>query len=130
MVTNHFLDPKTRTVALIDPVKRGTGKGFITTLNRPRMGFASSEFRKNAASIFERSRERMRSTGSPSRQGLREVQLLQEPEKCLRGLFEGTKGPSIHRPWVEGVLLAAFLATVAPGAAVSGAAKLGANLKI
>jgi len=70
VVTNHVIDPKTKTVALIDPVKRGTGKGFITTSNRPRTGFASAEARKSAASIFERSRERMRSAHSRMRTGV------------------------------------------------------------
>ncbi len=64
VVTNHFIDPKTKAVAVIDPVKRGTGKGFLTTFNKSRPGFASTEARKSAASIFERSRQRVASAHS------------------------------------------------------------------
>jgi len=67
VVTNHFFDPKTKTVALIDPVKRSTGKGFLTTMNKSHMGFASSEARRSAASI--RNREQMASLHSSMRAG-------------------------------------------------------------
>ncbi len=56
VITNHFIDPKTKTVAVIDPVKRGTGKGFLATSSKSHPGFASAEARKSAASIFERQR--------------------------------------------------------------------------
>ncbi len=69
VVTNHFIDPKTKTVAVIDPVKRGTGKGFLTASNRSHMGFASSQARKSAASIFERSRQHVASAHSLTNAG-------------------------------------------------------------
>ncbi len=68
VVTNHIIDPRTRTVALIDPVKRGTGRNFMTAFNRTRMqGFTSANARRSAASILDRSHERMGSARFPMR---------------------------------------------------------------
>jgi hypothetical protein len=47
VVTNHVTDPKTKTVALIDPVKRGTGRELMTTLNKPRRKAGHFYFGKN-----------------------------------------------------------------------------------
>jgi hypothetical protein len=69
VVTNHIIDPKTKTVSVIDPVKRGGG-GVRTAMDRFRgRGFTSIETRKAAASIFERSRHRMRTATGPMERG-------------------------------------------------------------
>ena len=102
VVTNHSIDPKTKTVALIDPVKRGTGREFITTLNRPRtQGFASTDARKGAASIFERSRERMRSARSPMQTGVERGTIGSgvrgTPERSFQGNERSFNPPSMGR---------------------------------
>jgi hypothetical protein len=59
VVTNHFFDPRHRRLVVIDHLKRGTGREFRTAVDRSHgRGFDSSEGRRGAASIFERSRER------------------------------------------------------------------------
>jgi hypothetical protein len=59
VVTNHFFDRDHRRFFVIDHLRRGTGKGFITAGDRFRgRWFNSNEGRRGAASIFERSRER------------------------------------------------------------------------
>ncbi len=99
VVTNHFIDPKTKTVAVIDPVKRGTGKGFLTTLNKSRMGFASSEARKSAASIFERSGQRMVSAHSSMRTGVERGTITSGArgmsERSFRGNERSFSSPSM-----------------------------------
>lgn len=57
VVTNHFINPKTHTVTTVDPMKRFSGttsKTFTDTSHKG--GFNSTEGKKGAASIFERSR--------------------------------------------------------------------------
>ncbi len=100
VVTNHVTDPKTRTVVLIDPVKRGTGREFMTTLNRPRMqGFASSNVQKGAASILSRSRERMSSVRSPMRTGVERGTITSGargmPERSFQGKERSFNPPSM-----------------------------------
>ena len=56
-ITNHFTDPKTRTVLRVDPTGRTSGRTVKTSLY-PHQGFYSTESRKGATSIFERSRTR------------------------------------------------------------------------
>lgn len=64
VVTNHFIDPKTKTVFAIDPVKRGTARDFRSALVMSRRtGFPSVQDQKGARSIFERNRTR---TGTPT----------------------------------------------------------------
>ncbi len=91
VVTNHFIDPKTKTVAVIDPVKRGTGKGFLTTSNKSRVGFASAEARKSAASIFERSRQRVASAHSLMRTGAERAAITSETRGMPEGAFRGNE---------------------------------------
>jgi hypothetical protein len=63
MVSNHFIDSKTRRVFSIDPRTRGDGKSPVT--NAPRAGrVGSTEVQKGAASIIERSQERARGRNS------------------------------------------------------------------
>jgi hypothetical protein len=61
VVTNHVFDPRTRTVARIDPVTRSVNPAHVDrSLHR---GFATAEGKKGAAAITEKSVERAR-TGS------------------------------------------------------------------
>ena len=62
-VSNHFVDPKTRTVFPIDPRTRSIGKSLVTTVSQTGR-VASTEAQKGAASIMERSQERARSRNS------------------------------------------------------------------
>jgi hypothetical protein len=65
-ITNHFIDPKTHTVLRVDPRTRAIGRADKTSPSRIQ-GFNSTEARKGAASIFERSRNRVNSpNGSPT----------------------------------------------------------------
>jgi hypothetical protein len=60
VVTNHFFDRRTRRVAVIDPVRRMRGsRSWVASGISPRRGF-NGETRKGAASIYERSRDRVR----------------------------------------------------------------------
>jgi len=59
VVSNHFFDRRHGRFFVIDHLKRGTGRGFVTATERFRgRGFNSGDGRRGAASIFERSRER------------------------------------------------------------------------
>lgn len=70
VVTNHVTDPKTRRVALIDPARRGTGKDYLTTVDRSRMGrLPSTDTRKGAPPAFDRGQQRTESTRSPAQKG-------------------------------------------------------------
>jgi len=61
VVTNHFFDRHHKRFFVVDHLRRGNGRGFITATDRFRgRGFNSSEGRRSAVSIFERSRERGR----------------------------------------------------------------------
>jgi hypothetical protein len=55
LVSNHFINPVSRTVARIDPVSRRTGRDFRTGGTSHNRGFNSTEARRGATSIFERS---------------------------------------------------------------------------
>ena len=59
VVTNHVFDPGVRKVAVVDPVTRTSGRrsGVQSDITRSR-GFGSTEARRGAAAIVERSRER------------------------------------------------------------------------
>jgi len=93
VVTNHVINPKTKRIALIDPVKRRTGRDFLTALNRPRMqGFAAGDARKSAASILDRSRERMRSTRSPMQTGVEKGAIPSGSHGMVEKSFRGNKG--------------------------------------
>ena len=59
LVSNHFFDHKTKRRFKIDPAGRRTGEPFRTTDISHKRGFNSSEGRRGAMSIFERSRERV-----------------------------------------------------------------------
>jgi hypothetical protein len=61
LVSNHFFDHKTKGVFKIDPARRRTGETFRTADISHRRGFNSSEGRRGATSILERSRERVMS---------------------------------------------------------------------
>ena len=100
VVTNHVTDPKTKTVALIDPVKRGTGREFMTTLNKPRrQGFASTDAQKGAASISERSHQRMESTRSSMQKGVERGTITSGakgmPERSFQGNERSFNPPSV-----------------------------------
>ncbi len=56
VVSNHFINPVSKTVVRVDPVGRRTGKGFSTANISHNRGFHSTEARRGAASIFERNR--------------------------------------------------------------------------
>lgn len=61
-VTNHVFDHRTRTVVVLDPVKRIRGSGFRAERDVSHTGgFNSAEARRGAASISERSLGRVRS---------------------------------------------------------------------
>jgi hypothetical protein len=55
VVSNHFFDHKTKRVSTIDPVRRGTREAFRTADISRNRGFNSTEAKRGAASIFERS---------------------------------------------------------------------------
>jgi len=57
-VTNHFTDPVNRKVFRVNPKGRRTGETFRTADISRRRGFNTSEARRGAASIFERSNAR------------------------------------------------------------------------
>ncbi len=58
VVSNHVFNPISKTVARIDPVGRRTGEAFRTRDISRNRGFNSTEARRGADSIFQRSRER------------------------------------------------------------------------
>jgi hypothetical protein len=61
VVTNHFFDRHHKRFFVIDHLRRGRGRGFVSADDRFRgRVFNSGEGRRGAASIFERSRERAR----------------------------------------------------------------------
>jgi hypothetical protein len=65
VVTNHVFDHGTRRVVVIDPVRRIRGSGFRVERDVSHTGgFNSAEARKGAASISERSHERIRSANT------------------------------------------------------------------
>jgi hypothetical protein len=59
-VSNHWKDPKTRRVFVIDPSRRHTGEFMRSRVVGAPGGFASPEARRGAASIFEQSRGRVK----------------------------------------------------------------------
>jgi hypothetical protein len=67
LVSNHFFDHKTKRVFKIDPARRRTGEPFRTADISRKRGFDSSEGRRGATSIFERSRERVTSRSPDGR---------------------------------------------------------------
>jgi len=58
VVSNHFFDHKTNRVFAIDPARRRTGETFRTTDISRNRGLNTSDARRGAVSIFQRSRER------------------------------------------------------------------------
>ena len=58
VISNHLIHPVSKTVVRIDPVGRRTGEGFRTRDISRNRGFNSTEARRGADSIFQRSRER------------------------------------------------------------------------
>ncbi len=56
VVSNHVINPVNKAVVRVDPVSRGTGRGFRTSDISHHRGFNSTESRRGATSIFERSR--------------------------------------------------------------------------
>jgi hypothetical protein len=58
VISNHVFNPVSRTVARIDPVGRRTGEALRTRDISRNRGFNSTEARRGADSIFQRSRER------------------------------------------------------------------------
>ena len=67
IITNHFTDPKTRTVFRVDP-RSGKMVAPAVGISRER-GFNSTETRKGAESIYERSRTRQMTTNNPALRG-------------------------------------------------------------
>jgi hypothetical protein len=55
VVTNHVIDPVNKAVVRVDPAGRRTGRGFRSTDISHHGGFNSTEARRGATSIFERS---------------------------------------------------------------------------
>ena len=62
VVSNHFINPVSKTVVRVDPVGRRTGNGFRTASISHSRGFNTSDANKGAASIFNRGVERSRSS--------------------------------------------------------------------
>jgi hypothetical protein len=63
VITNHFRDHRNRRVFRIDPLRRHAGEHHEGVRGRsPRRGFGSAEARNGASSIFDRNRERVRSS--------------------------------------------------------------------
>lgn len=65
-VTNHFIDPKTHKVLKVDPKTRVIERADKISPSRIQR-FNSTEARKGAMSIFERSQKRSRSGNAPDR---------------------------------------------------------------
>ncbi len=91
LVSNHFFDHKTKRGFKIDPARRRTGEPFGTADSSHKRRFNSSEGRRGATSIFERSRERVMSR-SPN-----ERSLGQTPRGFERQIRPG-KGPIVTAP--------------------------------
>jgi hypothetical protein len=80
IISNHFIDPKTRRVFPIDPATRGTGKPAQTLADASqRRGFASPEAKRGAESIFEHSHERAKPGNSTSSGTFRSSPVRQVP---------------------------------------------------
>jgi len=104
-VSNHFWDSRTRGFGTIDPAMRGTGK-----LPHPgadvsrRGGFDSSEAKRGAASIVERSRERAK-PGYSIASGARSAPARHVPlnRSSISSSFGGRAGavrPSLTNYWM------------------------------
>ncbi|HMK74565.1 MAG TPA: hypothetical protein VK568_00135 [Thermodesulfobacteriota bacterium] len=59
VITNHIRDPRTGGISAIDPAKRRNGSIFGGIGTPRKTAFNSTEARKGARSIFERSRDRV-----------------------------------------------------------------------
>jgi hypothetical protein len=91
-ITNHFIDPKTHTVLRVDPTTRTIGRTAKASLS-PNQGFNSTEARKGAASIFERSRTRQMAPthptlGDPSREQVPMNRGQGQPSMIERGTIQ------------------------------------------
>jgi len=65
-VTNHVRDPHGKRVWKVDPVARRNGNSNPRTIDRPRPGgFHSTDARKGAEAILERSRQRVTPVNNP-----------------------------------------------------------------
>ena len=69
VISNHFIDPKTHTVLRVDPTTKTIGKTVNASPTHTSSligtrGFKSTEAGKGATSIFNRSRERVRSANA------------------------------------------------------------------
>jgi hypothetical protein len=62
VVSNHVINPVSKTAVRVDPVGRRTGNGFRTANISHSRGFNTSDANKGAASIFNRGVERSRSS--------------------------------------------------------------------
>jgi hypothetical protein len=108
IVSNHFIDPKTRRVVPIDPARRGTGKPAHTVANGPRpRGFTSPEASRGATSIFERSHERAKPGNSISSGTFRSAPARQAaPNRSSNsssfGGRAGTARPPATNYWMGG----------------------------
>jgi hypothetical protein len=66
-VTNHVKDPHTKKVWKVDPVARRNGHNNPRAIDRPRQGgFHSTDARKGAEAILERSRQRATPANNPA----------------------------------------------------------------
>lgn len=64
VITNRVIDPVTKKIFIVDPVKRSGGNISRVEVDRTRTsGFNSGDARRGAASILERSRERTSGSG-------------------------------------------------------------------
>ena len=64
LITNHFIDPRTRTVRAVDPTMRTRGRAINASPTHTR-GFRSSESTRAATSIFNRSLSRTATARGP-----------------------------------------------------------------
>jgi hypothetical protein len=107
VISNHFIDPRTHTALRVDPTTRTMGRTVNASLSRTH-GLNSTEGRRGAASIFERSRTRQmanmnsnnvqrpsggssRSFGSPSR-SFSAPRSFSSPSTDGRGSLGGFQG--------------------------------------
>jgi len=103
VVSNHFFDHKTNRVFRIDPARRRTGETFRTTGISRNRGLNTTEARRGATSILERSREqvlRNRGNNTSTLSGRSETRVFSGPsrgnEKSFSAPSTGSRnsGPS------------------------------------
>jgi len=90
LISNHFIDPRTHTSLRVDPTTRTSGTAAThTTRGAGSRGYASSEARRGAMSIFSRSANRtLNRSGNTGRQ----YRGFQNPSTASGRSFSGSFG--------------------------------------